>query len=94
VWLADWTDRKLNFERGVTVGRKSHARLALERALAEASTPQERAEIAWRIVKATESESRTRAREKRQRDKAKAAKPAAKPDDANEPFEVDDAGLS
>ncbi len=70
--------------------RKSRARIALESALAAATTRAEKADLAVRLTNLVERESRTKARD--QRRKAKAAKAAdAKPAplDPDAPFELD-----
>jgi hypothetical protein len=70
---------------------KSKARVALEEALAQASTPQEKSDIANRLSLLFEREARNRSRRRRERTKITANKPAPeKKDDGDEPFLNDD----
>jgi hypothetical protein len=66
---------------------KSKARLALEQALAEATTPESRADIAFKLARVVEAEGRERGRKRRAR--AKRLKDAPEPtprDDGNDEF--------
>jgi hypothetical protein len=65
--------------------RKSRARQALESALSEASTAEQRATIASKLSALVERESRTRARQQRMKARTKAE--AAKDADAPEPYD-------
>ena len=71
--------------------RKSKQRVALEGALLEASSAQEKSDIANRLSLLIERESRDRARRRRERAKIAASKPTPEPKyDGDEPFLNDD----